>query len=76
MLSKYYNHVWNECLTEKYSKQIYYRSIKGRFGSNRIYSEDFAECVVEYYINPENFFWKFPEKAKYINSIFHKYNIN
>lgn len=58
----------------KYSAKFTQNALKGGKGGDRPYSEDFAECVVEYFKNYENFAWKFPEKAKYINDIFQIYN--
>lgn len=58
----------------KYSAKFTPNAINGGKGKDRPYSEDFAECVVEYLKDYPNFAWKFPEKAKYINNIFHMYN--
>ena len=58
----------------KYSAKFTPNAINGGKGKDRPYSEDFAECVVEYLKDYLNFAWKFPEKAKYINNIFHMYN--
>ena len=58
----------------KYSSKFTPNAINGGKGKDRPYSEDFAECVVEYFKNYDNFAWKFPEKAKFINNIFHMYN--
>lgn len=59
--------------SDKYSKQDWYvseysanftpKALNGEKGKGRPYSEDFAECVVEYFKNYDNFAWKFPEKA-------------
>ena len=62
-----------ERYVSKYSANFTPNALNGEKGKNRPYSEDFAECVVEYFKNYHNFAWKFPEKAKYINNIFHKY---
>lgn len=58
----------------KYSAKFTPNAINGGKGKDRPYSEDFADCVVEYLKDYPNFAWKFPEKAKYINNIFHMYN--
>lgn len=58
----------------EYSANFTPNALNGGKGKDRPYSEDFAECVVEYFKNYDNFAWKFPEKAKYINNIFHKYD--
>ena len=60
----------------EYSAYFTPKAIAGVFGKDRPYSEDFAECLIEYFKDPDFLFWKFPEKAKYINNIFHKYDIN
>ena len=58
----------------KYSRDFTYEALNGGKGYNRPYSEDFAECVVEYIKNPKHLFQMFPEKGDYINKILHKYS--
>ena len=58
----------------EYSANFTPNAINGGKCKSRPYSEDFAECVVEYFKNYDNFAWKFPEKAKYINDLFNTYN--
>lgn len=58
----------------EYSANFTSNALNGGKGKDRPYSEDFAECVVEYFKNYDNFAWKFPEKAKFINNLFHNYN--
>lgn len=58
----------------KYSRDFTNEALNGGKGYNRPYSEDFAECVVEYIKNPKHLFQMFPEKGDYINKILHKYS--
>ncbi len=57
----------------EYSQKFTNNALKGGDGAHRPYSEDFAECVVEYIHNPKHIFQQFPEKGDYINNILHNY---
>ena len=87
--SEEYARIYNKCKQRLLDKKIYgedrvhisYYSrdftniaLNGGKGSHRPYSEDFAECVVEYIANPYHLFQMFPEKGDYINNILHKYS--
>lgn len=64
----------NALYVSPYSNQFTNDALNGGKGEHRPYSEDFAECVVEYIKRPEVLFKMFPKKAEYINNILHKYN--
>ena len=64
----------NALYVSPYSNQFTNDALNGGKGEHRPYSEDFAECVVEYIKRPEVLFKLFPKKAEYINNILHKYN--
>ena len=57
----------------EYSQKFTNNALSGGEGAHRPYSEDFAECVVEYIHNPSHIFQQFPEKGEYINNILHNY---
>lgn len=87
--SEEYARIYNKCKQRLLDKKIYGErkahisnysrdftniALNGGKGKNRPYSEDFAECVVEYIVNPTHLFQMFPEKGDYINNILHKYS--
>ncbi|WP_458405990.1 phage minor head protein [Methanobrevibacter sp.] len=86
--SSEYEKIYNKCKQELLDKKIYKgtqlyiseysqkftnNALNGGDGAHRPYSEDFAECVVEYIHNPKHIFQQFPEKGDYINNILHNY---
>lgn len=58
----------------EYAREFTNEALNGGKGKKRPYSEDFAECVVAYFHNPQKLFQLFPEKGDYINSILNKYS--
>ena len=57
-----------------YSFEFTTSAIKGDEHSYRMYSEDFAESVMMYFLHRTNFCQRFKNKCDYLNSIFHKCN--